>query len=907
MKKVIESFFLSFLFRIAMWFRYRIEVQGLDKLTPETLNKPGGILFLPNHPTVFIDPVCVTMAILPKYSIRPLIVEYMYYTPIINWLMRKLNALPIPNFAESSNSYKRKKSEQAIQEVVKGLRQKDNFLIFPAGRVKHTAYEALDGASAVHRIVQEAPETNIVLVRVKGAWGSSFSQALTGKNPSIFRTILRGMLIVLQNLIFFTPRRKIIIEFEPAEKDFPWKAGRMEFNKYLEQWYNKPDGLTPQTGAYPGDSLVLVSYSMWVEKLPKVWEPKSLEERQIEIKNIPMDIQKKVKDKIAELLSINADTVSPNQSLTTDLGMDSLDTAEIAAFLQDQYDINNVSPNDLTTVGRIMGLASRQLETEGVAEEAIKNLSQWFQTRPHTQVRIAEGETIPEVFLNSCQRLGNQVACADMRSGIVTYKQLKLRTLLLADYIKKLPGKYIGILLPASTAASATILACQLAGKVPLMINWTVGPRHLQAVVELSKVQVVLTSWSFIDRLQNVDFNGVDDLMVMLEDVRRNFSLTDKLKAFYRSTLGTKSILKAFDADKLTKDNEAVMLFTSGTESLPKGVPLTFNNILSNQRATLESFPIYADDILLGILPPFHSFGFTISSILGLLAGIRIAFSPDPTDSKRLAQAFAQWKATMIIGAPTFVKGFIKAVDPKHLTTMRLCITGAEKAPPELLHALDQLGYGKCRYEGYGVTECSPVLTFTPQGKPPRGVGIPLSNVELCIVDLNTHEVLPQGDQGLILASGPNVFSGYLNPGLASPFIMINGYQWYNTGDLGFIDTEGNLNISGRLKRFIKVGGEMVSLTAVENTIAHMALNAGIAQKEEGPILAISGKEFPGEKPKMALFVKFPITVEEANKALKEAGFSNLVKINNVIQLAEIPLMGTGKVNYRKLEETYPL
>lgn len=901
MKRILE-FILRSLLSMALWFRYRIEVHGLEKLNPENLNKPGGVLFLPNHPCVFVDAVSVSLAVWSKYPLRPLVVEYMYELPIVNRVMKMIGALPVPNFGESSNSYKRKKNEKIIQEVIDGLKGKDNFLIFPSGRCKSTSYEALEGASATHRIIQDAPEANIVLVRVKGLWGSSFSRAFTGKTPAFFPVLIAGIKHVFKNLLFFTPRRKVIIEFELLPNDFPYKVGRLEFNKYLEQWYNKPDGLTRQVGNLPGDSLILIPYSMWSKELPKPWEFKESEEKVIELSQIPPEIKNKVTARIAELMNIDPKTIKLDMSPTVDLGMDSLDLAELVSFLQDQYDITNVSAADLSTVGRIMGLATREIEGQGVKEEALIDTSRWHQPVTHQRVQIAPGETIHEVFLNNCDRLGKTIACADMRSGIVSYSQLKLRTLVLAEYIRDLPGKYIGILLPASVAASMTILACQIAGKIPLMVNWTVGPRHLQSVIEMSKVQVVLTSWAFIDRLQNIDFNGMEDMFIMLEEVRRQITLVDKLKAYSRSKMSTQKILKIFKSNT-DKNSEAVLLFTSGTESMPKGVPLSHNNILTNQRAMLEAIEIYSDDILFGILPPFHSFGFTVSGLTGILAGLKVAYSPDPTDGKRLAQGFALWDITILCGAPTFVKGLIRAATPDQLRTLRLCVTGAEKLPLDLVHAVEELGKGDHMVEGYGITECSPVLTATRYGKPRKGVGQPLTNVELCIVDLDTHQPLLKGKSGLILARGPNVFSGYLNPGQASPFITIQGKNWYNTGDLGYIDDEGNLVLSGRLKRFIKIGGEMVSLAALEDALAETTHKRGWAPGEEGPVLAVTGKEISGEKPRISVFCRFTLTLEDANQALREAGFSNLIRITAIYQVEEIPLMGTGKINYRKLDE----
>jgi acyl carrier protein len=897
------GFLLLYLVKFSLWFRYRVTVKGLENLNPHNLKKTGGMLFLPNHPTVFVDPTLIALAIWKKFPIRPVIVEYMYYAPVVNWIMRFMNALPIPNFVSSSNSLKKKRADQAIEQVMEGLKNRDNFLIYPAGRVKHSAKEVIGGSSAVHRILQFVPQANIVLVRITGLWGSSFSRALTGKTPPMFPTIWRGVKVVLKNFIFFTPRREVTIEFVPAPSDFPYQASRLEMNRYLEKWYNRPDGIINTTEKEPGESLYLVSYSRWKEELPAVEAAKAMNEN-FEIHKVPSLIQEKIRAKLSEMTELPANQIQPSMDLASDLGLDSLDSAELIVFLEDEFDIAGVPVNEITTVGKVMAIADRQIIFDEQMEEEQQDLSKWNQAFPQGKAFISEGQTLPEVFFKTCERMGKAPACGDMRSGVVTYDQAKLRILLLADYIRQLPGEYIGILLPSSVAAYFTVLACQLAGKVPLMINWTVGPRHIESVVSLSKVQVVLSSWAFLDRLDNVNLTGLEDLIVTLEDVRRQFKLADKLKAFVRSKLSVQKILSLFGADRLSSNDKAVLLFTSGTESMPKGVPLTHGNILSNQRASVEGIELLANDILVGILPPFHAFGFTVSGLLPLVAGIRVAYFADPTDGKGIAKTIEKWRGTIMCGAPTFLKGMFKGAKGNQLKSLRLCVTGAEKAPPELFHSVHQAGHMHL-IEGYGITECSPVITVNHQGNPQKGVGTPLSNLEVGILDIDTHQLLPQGKQGLILVRGPSIFSGYLNPGLSSPFVSAGGKEWYSTGDLGYLDEEGNLILSGRLKRFIKMGAEMVSLAAIEEalqkTVAQRAEN-----KEEGPTLAVCAKEETGEKAKIFLFTRFATSVEEVNKLLKEAGFSNLVKISKVQQLPEIPIMGTGKVNYRALEAQIP-
>lgn len=898
--KTIITYFIAYLLKIALWFRYRIKVKGLKNLDSKTLTLPGGVLFLPNHPASFTDPVAISLALFHKYPIRPMIIEYMYNLPVVNTLMRFVDALPVPNFSTSSNSIKKKKIEAVTTSIINGLKEKENFLIYPAGKLKDTSIEVIGGASSVHSIIQESPEANIVLVRIKGLWGSSFSRAFLGITPPLFPTMWEGVKHVFKNLIFFTPRRKIIIEFVPAPADFPRNGTRLELNKYLEDWYNQPDGLTPQKGELPGDSLILVSQSMWGEDYPVMRKQTTSELQDINLQNIPQDIQDKVLKKLSEMTEFSQDKIKPDMQIAADLGLDSLDTAELAAFVHDEFDVANVSAANLTTVSHLMAVAASQVICEEEAQDEEVNLSKWNKLTGRDEAEIPEGKTIPEVFLNICDKRGQNPACADLVSGVLTYQELKMRVLLLADYIRKLPGDYIGILLPSSVGAAVLILAIELAGKTPLMVNWTVGFNHLESVVKLSNVEVILTSWAFLDRLDNVNFDPIESKLVMLEDVRKKLGIIAKVKAFYRSKLSSKSLLKTF---KITGEKPAVLLFTSGTESMPKGVPLSHENILSNLRAGIKTVDLSSNDVLYGILPPFHAFGFTISTLLGLLSGLRVAFSPDPTDGNKLVKGAEKWGITVLGGAPTFVKGMLSSANPGQLEKLRLVVSGAEKAPPELFEMMNKIGKSVVLLEGYGITECSPILTMNRTGKAPKGVGEPVDGVELLIVHPETNEILPNGKEGHILARGPNIFSGYLNNGVSSPFMTLDSKSWYKTGDLGFLDENNCLTISGRLKRFIKVGAEMVSLGAIEDTLLKIALDKKWKVDNDGPILAISAKEITGEKPKIFLFSRVDISTEEVNKLLKESGFSNIVKISSVTKLTEIPLMGSGKVNYRKLDE----
>jgi len=890
---------------MAFWLRYRVEVRGLENLEKSHLKKSGGVLLLPNHPAVLVDPALVALHAWRKIPVRPIIVEYMYLLPGVHSVMKFIRALPMPNFESSADSLKRKSGEIAMNELINGLKNGESFMIYPAGRLKRSAVEDIGGASGTHQIISQVPEANVVLVRTKGLWGSMFSSAYEGKTPPLFPTLIKGIKVVFKNLIFFAPRRKVIIEYHPAPKDFPYQASRLELNRWLEKWYNQPDGLSEQKGDFPGDSLVRVSYSFWKDEFLDLYKPKEVKQQIISIGEVDEDIRSKIFAKLHELSDFDPEKIKPEMTLSSDLGLDSLDTSELAVFLQEQFNVPAIPVTELTTVSRVLGIASKKIKVQNLQQQEKRDMTLWKVKGPRVKMQTASGGTIPEVFFRNCQRIGHAPACADDRFGIVSYPKLKLGVLLFASYIRKLPGKHIGILLPASIAAYMMVIACQLAGKIPVMINWTIGPRHLKAVRELSKLETVLTSLAFLEKLDTVDLTGVNDILITLESVKQEFSLIDKLKAFVHSKRSVNGVLNTFGADKIKSQDVAVLLFTSGTESMPKGVPLSHENVLSNWRGIFDAVDIYSDDVMLGILPPFHAFGFGTSGLMEILSGVRAVYYPNPTDGQGVAKAFEAWDATMTCGAPSFIKSMLKAASPEQLRTMRLCVCGAEKAPPELFQLLAQFGKEHCLIEGYGVTECSPVLTANRPGKPRKGVGSPLPLVDICIVHPETHDLLPLEAEGLVLARGPNVFKGYLNPGLESPFLNVDGKEWYNTGDIGFLDKENRLTLCGRKKRFIKVGGEMVSLQAIENELLRAASLKRWKINEEGPSLAIIAKEQEGEKSLITVVATFKTDVDEVNQALREAGFSNIVRITNVIQMTEIPIMGTGKINYRELESNF--
>ncbi len=874
--------------------RYKIEAKGLEKISSK---KVGGFLFLPNH-VALVEPVMLFSFLWPKFRMRPLVVEYVYRQKLLQPIMKLVRALPIPNFDTSINQIKVKRAERSMNEIANSLKNSENIILYPSGQLKTSGKEMLAGSSGAHSLVQECPNATVVLIRTSGLWGSSFSRAIEGRSPDINTTLWKGVKTIFRNLFFFAPRRKVTIEFELEGEDFPRNTTRIEFNRYLERWFNQY--LDDKGHRHESEPLKLISYSRWRKDFAKPFqsEKKKSSSNNVEI---PVEMRDKVYGEIRRILENPGMEIRDEMNLAIDLGMDSLNIAELMAFLSAKYDIAEVHPEDLDTVRSALEIAEGAKAAE-LPRHQIKHVG-WPKENGRLDPVPPLGTTMPEAFLLSCERMGSFAACGDDLVGVVSYKKMKRSALVLAKYFQTLEGKNVAILLPSSMGAYLTILALQLAGKVPVMLNWTLGPRYLEEMMRLSGATVVISSWRFLERLSHVEFGSLVDQMRFLEDIRQNLSLGMKLKGAFLSMRGAKHILSTLQLNDIDENAPAAILFTSGTEASPKGVPLSHKNIISNLRSGMHCIELDRTDVLYGILPPFHSFGFSVAGLFSILAGLRIAFYPDPTDSFALAEGIERWKITIFCSAPSFLKGLFSTAKSGQLMSVRLFVSGAEKAPPELFERVKKLGSGAKLIEGYGITECSPILTINRPNMPPKGVGNPLADVEMCMIHLETLELLPPGQDGEICVRGPNVFNGYLdNP--RSPFIEIHGKKWYRTGDIGHQETDGTLILSGRLKRFTKIGGEMISLGAIEAAIASELHRQGKVS-EDAPTFALLADERNPGKPQLVLFTTFDLSREEANDLLQTSGFSRLVKISSVQKIEEIPLMGTGKTDYRTLQSKF--
>jgi long-chain-fatty-acid--[acyl-carrier-protein] ligase len=300
---------------------------------------------------------------------------------------------------------------------------------------------------------------------------------------------------------------------------------------------------------------------------------------------------------------------------------------------------------------------------------------------------------------------------------------------------------------------------------------------------------------------------------------------------------------------------------------------------------------------MLGFLPMFHSFGLTVTGLLPVLAGLRVVHHPDPTDAGALVDKIAGYRPTILVGTPTFIGYILDRAGPEQLTSVRLVIVGAEKCPESLFEKARRLMPQATVLEGYGVTECAPIVAGNhPDALRMGTIGKPLAGVAVRVVDLETNEPLPTGHMGMLLVAGPNVFPGYIGHDGPPPFVERDGQRWYVTGDLAEIDADGFIHFRGRLKRFLKAGGEMISLPALEEPFTIL-----YPPTEDGPRVAVEGVEQEGGRRHIVLFSTESIGLREANAVLEKEGFRGVMRLDEVRRVEAIPVLGTGKTDYKQL------
>lgn len=863
---------LRFFGRSLLNLRYQVELKGAENLIGLT----GPVLVLPNHPG-YIDPAILLTQLGRYLQLRPLVFEDTYRNPLVYPIMLAIDALEVPDLQQQSKNAK-DQTEELLNRVEAGLKRGEAFLIYPSGRLQRSGVEVVGAARAASDILTRCPETKVILVQTQGVWGSMFSFAQTGKLPDLNACAKQGLWHLLTNLIFFAPRRKVTITVQRADFSSLSDFSREQLNPFLEKWYNKDTSSKP----------VFVPYHFAFG--PKTFDFPPLQSTA----TVPLDkIKKSTREGVAEILQEKlkrplTEAESAGDYPLEKFGFDSLERMDVALAIEQRFGFH--SNYVANTMVELWALAQGLIEAGD--EEPLVVPNTWNRSALDENPNPLEikGETILEALGHQALNHWKEVCAADDLAGAVTYEQFIWRAQLLAEKIEGGEDHAVGLMLPASVAANILFFALHFAGKLPVLLNWTTGPANLATAARTMKLKRVITSRRFLDRL-GISIEGVE--FIYLEDLAASISKPRALIKLLTLRLNKSGAFKK----SLDPRQPAVVLFTSGSEKAPKAVPLSHTNLLFNVRASIGTLDFKSSDALLGFLPPFHSFGLTGNILLPLLSGIRVIYHADPTDAHGLVRKIVAYRPTLLFSTPTFVSYILNRAQPGELASLRYLVTGAEKCPASIFDLATELAPQASIFEGYGITECSPVISANSPGKTKRGsIGQPLDGLQIRIVDPNTLAPLPSGETGLLLVHGPSIFDGYLGYDGPSPFVEQDGKRWYNTGDLVKIDAEGFILFAGRMKRFIKAGGEMISLPALEEVFS-----IAYPPQEEGPRVAVEGIELPDGGRRIALFTKESIPLSDANRLLTDAGFRGIMRLDEVIRIEKIPVLGTGKTDYKIL------
>jgi len=520
------------------------------------------------------------------------------------------------------------------------------------------------------------------------------------------------------------------------------------------------------------------------------------------------------------------------------------------------------------------------------------------------ELRRKNTPTLDAAFVRSARLHPLRFMMADGRVPQMRFFAALTQSIFLARRLKPRwkDQEMVGILLPPSVGGALVNYAASLLGHVPVNLNYTANSEVIASCAQQCGLKTVITSKAFLERFPKMVIPGET---LLLEDIADSPGRGEKLVALVLSLLPYRVMKRVLGARRSNLDNLATIIFSSGSTGDPKGVMLTHYNIGSNISQVLQVFMLGGNDKVLGTLPFFHSFGFTVTLWLPALNGNGVVFHPNPLDATTISALVGRYRVTFLIATPTFLQAYIRRCSPEHFGSLQYVLVGAEKLPERLALAFEDT-FGIRPLEGYGCTECSPVVTVNgPDFRAPgfrqvasrRGtIGHPLPGVAVRIVDLESREAVPHGNSGVLMVKGPNVMKGYLGRPEKTAEVLRDG--WYTTGDVAMVEEDGFLVITDRLSRFSKIGGEMVPHVKIEDKLHELA---DVTEQ----VFAVTS--VPDEKKGERIVVLHTLPEVKLEPVLEKLAQCDLPALwkprpNQFFHIEALPYLGTGKIDLRAVK-----
>jgi len=529
-----------------------------------------------------------------------------------------------------------------------------------------------------------------------------------------------------------------------------------------------------------------------------------------------------------------------------------------------------------------------------------KSFAEW-------QVYPSKLDPIHVAWLKSAKKSKTAFAVADIEGVEISHKKFLTGVLLFSEKIEAYsPEQNVGLLLPSSGGGAIASIAILSLGKTIVNLNFTAGKKALGSAAKQAEVKHIYTSRKFLDKMleRGMDLASYfpESKLLMLEDIKEEISTLSRISTLLKAIILPASMIQKSYFKDVSMNDTAAILFSSGSEGSPKGVELSHSNIAANAKQAAIELGAVNSDIIMSTLPTFHAFGFAITTLMPLSEGIPIVCHADPKDVSTIASGIQKYSGTILVGTPTFLRMYTisKKVTSESMHSLRLVVAGAEKLRSEVRDGFETK-FKMPVYEGYGTTETSPGASVNlPDIESPHKlrnrpgtVGKAFSGTEFRIVDPDSLDPIPTGEDGLILIGGPQIMKGYLKmPEKTAEVIeLIDGYRWYRTGDKGHLDEDGFLTIVDRYSRFAKIGGEMISLTTVEEEILDACNDKD---------LEIAATCLPDQRKgeKIVLLATNNLDKNELKKMLSDAKVNPLYHPTQVLMVEEIPKLGSGKTDF---------
>ncbi|MDO9078155.1 MAG: AMP-binding protein [Brevundimonas sp.] len=498
-------------------------------------------------------------------------------------------------------------------------------------------------------------------------------------------------------------------------------------------------------------------------------------------------------------------------------------------------------------------------------------------------------ETVFDALISAREKFGDKEILEDLDRKPLTYTGLIRSAFVLGRKIAAMTdlGERVGILLPSSSGVVVTYFGLHAHGRVPVMLNFTSGQANIKAAIKAAGLKKVLSAKRFINQAKLEDL--MDELgkvaeIVWLDDIRKTIGLQDKAYGLLAGMLPRQFRVRT------EPSSTGVILFTSGSFGAPKGVVLSQWNLVANCRQASQYIDLKPEWVMFNPLPTFHCFGLTGGVMLPLLNGMKAFQYPSPLHAKQIVELLPEVKASILFATDTFLNQYARVASPDDFDTLEFVVAGAERVRPETHHLFNTRFHGLKLLEGYGATEAAPVVAINhPDRNRPGTVGQMIPGMEW---RLDPVEGIPDG--GRLFLRGPNVMQGYLSPDDPDIVEPLAG-GWHDTGDIVDIDKDGYVSILGRIKRFAKIGGEMVSLTAVEGLASavwpearHAVVSIPDARKGEKLVLVTDRRD---------------ADVARLAEWARSHGAPELAVPKKILRVAEVPVLGTGKTDYVRIQQ----